>query len=114
MLLKTLPDDINTYVMIHKWLGFLLQHIDHKELEKLMEYYQNIGWLSAESREKLISIAEGINSSGKGNWKLPSRVHISSLLFITHLANLELPPDIYSLGSYAEMFTEHPEEFFTV
>ncbi len=114
MLLNMVKEDLKSHMLAEKWLGYLLQYVDHKELEKLMNYYEKIGWISAESKEKLLKMAEGITSSGKGSWKLPSRVHLTSLLFITYLAGMDIPKDIYGLDTYVRIFTENPEEMFSI
>ncbi len=114
MLLKRVSEDLKSHILAERWLGYLLQYVNHKELEKLMNYYQEIGWISRDVKENLIRMAEGITSSGKGSWQLPSRVHLTSLLFITALAGMEIPREIYGLDTYVKIFTETPEEIFSV
>ncbi len=114
MLLSTLPENIETYTMVHRWLGFLLQHMDHNELSKLMKHYEKIGWLSEEAAEKLLIIAQGIKSSGTGTWQVPSRVHLTSLLFIAYISKREIPRELYSIDTYATVFTEKPEAMLSI
>ncbi len=109
MILESVEDDLRSNLLVEKWLGYLLQYMDHDALNKLMDYYQRIGWISESAKKKLISIAEGINSSRKGTWQVPSRVHITSLLFIFYLAHGEIPREIYGIKAYIDEFTANPE-----
>ncbi|NPA74514.1 MAG: flagella protein [Euryarchaeota archaeon] len=114
MLLETLPDSVEAYAMVHRWLGYLLQYMDHEELAKLLTYYEKIGWLSKNVREKLTDIAQGITASGKGTWQLPGRAHLTSLLFIAYLAGKEIPRELYEVNAYATEFTSNPESFISI
>ncbi len=114
MILNDLGDDIRSAIIAEKWLGYLLQHMGHGELEKLLEHYEQIGWISENARRKLTKIAEGIVSSGKGNWQLPGRVHITSLLFIAYLAGTGIPREVHEIDTYAKIFIENPEEMLSI
>ncbi len=114
MLLERLPDSPDAYAMVQRWLGFLLQHMNHGELSKLLEYYTNIGWISKEVQRHLNEIAQGIKSSGTGTWQVPSRVHLTSLLFIVHLSGRDMPRELYSAIAYSDIYTGEPETVVSI
>ena len=113
MLLEKIDEDIKTQVVATRWLGYLLQYTDHKNLEKLFQYYESIGWISPEVRDKLIKLSQGIKSNGKSNWLLPPRMHITSLLFISNLAGINIK-NLTGINAYLNMYVEHPEEFLSI
>jgi len=114
MLLVKLNDDLRTGIIAERWLGYLLQHMNHSELEKLLSYYEKIGWISVSAKLKLLSMAAGIKSNAKGTWQVSSRVHLTSLLFIAYLAGQEIPRELYDINAYTKQFIENPESFLSV
>jgi len=115
MLLEDLNEDLQTQVLATRWLGYLLQFVDHENLEKLLEYYESIGWISREAKKKLIIMAKGMKSSGsKNEWVLPHRVHLTSLLFIQRLSGREEESKLAGLDTYIKSYIESPEEFLSV
>jgi len=115
MLLENLGEDLRSQVLATRWLGFLLQYVDHENLKKLLDYYHRIGWISSEVKEKLINLAEGIKSGGsKNEWMLPHRVHLTSLLFIQRLSGENREGELAGLSTYIRDYIESPEEFLSV
>ncbi len=115
MLLNEFSDDVETQALVLRWLAYLLQQVDHKNLETLLKYYQDIGWIGESVRKKMLMMAKGIKSSGtKNDWMVPHRVHLTSLLFIEKLKGESLGKDLAGLNTYIKGFIETPEEFLSV
>ncbi len=114
MLLLDIKEDIRTGVIAERWLGYLLQQMNHEELGKLLEYYEKVGWISSTAKNKLMGIAMGIKSSGRGTWQVSSRIHLTSLLFMSYLAGIKLPRELHEINTYAREFIENPESFISV
>ena len=114
MLLRDVPGDIRSVAVAQKWLAYLLQQVDHEGLKRLLDYYQSIGLISSEAREKLLTMAAGIKSTARGEFPVPGRVHIVSLLFMAYLSNSRIPPELYEVNTYARLFAENPEQFLSV
>ncbi len=115
MLLEKLGEDLQSQVLATRWLGYLLQFVDHENLEKLLDYYESIGWLGREAKKKLLIMAKGMKSSGsKNEWVLPHRVHLTSLLFIQRLGGRNEESALAGLETYIKSYIESPEEFLSV
>lgn len=115
MLLPDIGDDLPTQVLATRWLGYLLQFVDHENLQKLLDYYESIGWIGKEAKKKLIAMAKGMKSSGsKNEWVLPHRVHLTSLLFIQRLSGRNQEGELAGLNTYIKSYIESPEEFLSV
>ena len=115
MLLEDLRENVETQALVLRWLAYLLQQVDHKNLETLLKYYQDIRWISEDVRKKLLFMAKGIKSSGiKNEWMVPHRVHLTSLLFIEKLRGESPGKDLAGLNAYIKGFIETPEEFLSV
>ncbi len=115
-MLERLNDGMRSQILALKWLGYLLQHINHEGLKHLLHYYRNIGWIGEDAEKKLISMAEGLKSTGTGEWRLPVRVHLTSLLFIRSLMNEseEDEREIFGLNAYIEQWIQSPDEAISV
>jgi archaellum component FlaD/FlaE len=114
MLLKDLGDDPRKHILAMRWLGYMLQYVDHQGLSKVLDYYQRIGWISKDAKEELRAIAEGLKSTGKGEWTLPFRVHLTSLLFIAKIAEMPIERDIAGIESYVDEWINHPETALSI
>ena len=114
MILEMVGDDPKKHIIAMRWLGYMLQFVDHQGLAKILDYYERIGWLSNEAKEELREIAEGLKSTGKGEWKLPFRVHLTSLLFITKIADIPIEKEIAGIETYVEEWINHPEEALSI
>ncbi len=115
-MLERLNDGMRSQILALKWLGYLLQHTNHEGLKHLLHYYRNIGWIGEAAEKKLISMAEGLKSTGTGEWRLPVRVHLTSLLFIKSLMNEseEDECEIIGLNAYIEQWIQKPDEAISV
>ncbi len=109
MILQKLGDEPKKHVMAMRWLGYMLQYVDHGGLERVLDYYERIGWLGKYAKEELKNIASGLKSTGKGEWTLPFRVHLTSLLVISKLADLPIERELVGTESYLNEWINHPE-----
>ncbi len=115
-MLKKLEDSMRSQILALKWLGYLLQHTNHEGLKHLLHYYRNIGWISETAEKILLSMAEGLKSTGTDEWRLPVRVHLTSLLFIRSLMDEseEDKCEIFGLNAYIEQWIQNPDEAISV
>jgi len=71
---------------LSQWLMFMLERVGHNNLPKLLDYYENLGWISMDVTEKLIDLAETQKQSYVGpSWTLSAEEHRISMLYIEKL-----------------------------
>ncbi len=114
MILERIGEDPSKHVLAMKWLAYMMQHVDHQGLERVLEYYEKIGWIGTRAKEELSSIASGLKSTGRGEWTLPFRVHLTSLLFISKLADIPIERDLTGINTYIENWINSPEEILSI
>ena len=114
MLLEKIGEDPKSYVLALRWMGYLLQHVNHQGLYKVLSYYQDIGWISNEVKEKLLTLAQGLKGMGGDEWTLPFRVHLTSLLFIGKLGDVSMERDLAGMEAYIEEWIENPEGILSI
>jgi flagellar protein FlaD len=95
--LKNVPTDPESTIILMKWLQYLIDRCGKENLSKILEYYVDIGWISQDTKIKLIDYSHGIsdeNKKGTGVAKnvidLPSKDHIQSFIFIQKLKGITL------------------------
>lgn len=95
-------DKINnepTFLMLMmKWLDFLLKKAGYRGMIKALLYYEELGWISEDVRNKMIKYAEEIKINGapSGKRSLSIKDHIVSLFFISKLQGIKVSPSVYS------------------
>lgn len=114
MILNEIGDDPRKHVLAMKWLAYMMQHVDHLGLEKVLDYYEKIGWIGTRAKEELRSIASGLKSTGKGEWTLPFRVHLTSLIFISRLADMPIERELAGVNAYIDNWINSPEEILSI
>ncbi|MFH0904210.1 MAG: FlaD/FlaE family flagellar protein [Methanobacteriota archaeon] len=71
---------------LSQWLMFMLERVGHNNLPKLLDYYENLGWISMDVSDKLIDLAETQKQRYVGpSWTLSAEEHRISMLFIEKL-----------------------------
>lgn len=88
--LEKLPDDIISTMIALKWLGFIIDRVGIQNLEKVLEFYYEIGWISEEVLNQLMRYAKGTRPHHRDpEWKPAEKLtvqdHLISLLFIERL-----------------------------
>ena len=69
-----------------KWLMFMLERVGHNNLSRLLDYYENLGWISMDVSEKLFELAETQKQRYVGpSWTLSAEEHRISMLYIEKL-----------------------------
>ena len=58
-LLEHLRNDYATVVLLMRWIEFLLERVKRNMISALLEYYQDIGWISAEVKSEVMAYARG-------------------------------------------------------
>jgi archaellum component FlaD/FlaE len=111
--LETLPDGYAVDAVVLEWLDWLVSAADGEVAAQAVEYYESIGWLTAEVREDLLGYLEGLGettlgpgtagakatdeAAGDGPTEPPAALdlqdHLHSLQYVTELASGEVGTD---------------------
>ncbi|WP_457750910.1 FlaD/FlaE family flagellar protein [Thermococcus sp.] len=88
--LERIPNDMVSTVMALKWLEFLIDRVGMQNLEDVLDFYYQIGWISEDVLYTMLRYAEGIRPHHREpDWrpdeKLTIQDHMVSLLFIERL-----------------------------
>ena len=69
-----------------QWLMFMLERVGHNNLSRLLDYYENLGWITLDVSDKLFDLAETQNQRYVGpSWTLSAEEHRISMLYIEKL-----------------------------
>lgn len=68
-----------------KWLRFMLEKVGSNNLPYLLDYYENIGWISRKVTDRLLELSKNEKCYTASSWKLSPEEHRRSLLFIKKL-----------------------------
>ncbi|MGA1821308.1 MAG: FlaD/FlaE family flagellar protein [Thermoplasmatota archaeon] len=82
-------DYLESEEWILRWTKFLIDKVGKEGLEKILVYYQDLGWIDDELTDRVVDIARGTPSyarkedAGKKiSWKMDAEDHVKSLEFI--------------------------------
>ena len=97
--LEHIPNDMVSTMMALKWLGFLIDRVGMQNLEDVLEFYYQIGWISEDVLNTLLRYAEGIRPHHREpDWrpdeKLTIQDHLVSLLFIERLRGARITREL--------------------
>jgi chromosome segregation ATPase len=77
-----------------QWLMFMLERVGHNNLSRLLDHYEDIGWISMDISDKLLELAETQKQRYVGpSWTLSAEEHRISMLYIEKLQGkpVEIP-----------------------
>ncbi len=88
--LTALPPDSKGIIFLLKWIEYLVERVGYEELENVLDYYVDIGWISENVLFSILRYAKGIKLyHEKSDWRpvgyLNVQDHIMSLMFIEAL-----------------------------
>ncbi|GAB6101339.1 hypothetical protein JCM16138_05620 [Thermococcus atlanticus] len=97
--LEKIPQDMTSTMIALKWLGFLIDRAGMQNLENVLEFYYEIGWISEEVLNTMLKYANGTKPHHREpNWrpedKLTIQDHLISLLFIERLRGVRISREI--------------------
>ncbi|NPA47338.1 MAG: flagellar protein [Thermococci archaeon] len=97
--LDKIPDDVVSTMLAFKWLGFLMDRVGRQNLDRVLEFYYEIGWISDDVLNTLLKYAEGVKPhvrepDWKPEEKLTIRDHLVSLLFIERLRGTKISREV--------------------
>ncbi|ADT84182.1 FlaD/FlaE family flagellar protein [Thermococcus barophilus] len=97
--LERIPQDMTSTMIALKWLGFLIDRVGMQNLENILEFYYEIGWISENVLNTLLKYANGTKPHHREpNWrpedKLTIQDHLISLLFIERLRGVRITREI--------------------
>lgn len=82
------PDELEENLLMLEWVGTMLDRVGRAGLMDLLDYYQNLGWLDRELKERATRIAVGVEAPdrvGDGHWRGDVDLHRQSLVAIQRL-----------------------------
>ncbi|MGC9079128.1 MAG: FlaD/FlaE family flagellar protein [Nanopusillaceae archaeon] len=86
--LKDLDDNPAVASIIIGWLSYLVKKSNMEEVEKALDYYENIKWITEKVKIKLKEYLTGLSGLETEDKKLTPKDHLVSLYIITKLSNL--------------------------
>lgn len=86
---------------LSQWLMFMLERVGHNNLPRLLDYYENLGWISMDVSDRLVDLAETQKQRYVGpSWTLSAEEHRISMLYIEKLQGK--PVEISLLSTIAQ------------
>jgi len=71
---------------LNQWLLFMLERVGNNNLSRLLDHYENLGWISMDVSDKLIDLSETQEQRFIGpSWTLSAEEHRICMLFIEKL-----------------------------
>jgi flagellar protein FlaD len=58
-LLEYLNSDYASVVLVMRWIEFLFERINRNKIAALLDYYEDIGWISAQVKPHIMAYARG-------------------------------------------------------
>ncbi|MDO8724773.1 MAG: FlaD/FlaE family flagellar protein [Candidatus Methanoperedens sp.] len=86
--------EYNEEKTLGQWLMFMLERVGHNNLSRLLDHYENLGWISMDVSDKLVELAETQKQRYVGpSWTLSAEEHRISMLYIEKLQGkpVEIP-----------------------
>jgi archaellum component FlaD/FlaE len=85
--LEYIPKNSVSMRICMEWLKYLMNRVGGNNLDEVLTYYKELGWISDDVRQELLRYSAGISHNGKkSDWKLTKTDHIKSIWFIQKLA----------------------------
>ncbi|WP_423793320.1 FlaD/FlaE family flagellar protein [Methanocaldococcus indicus] len=101
--LEDFPEDPISMGIAFKWIEFLVSKVGIANLPDILDYYNEIGWISNKVVIKLLRLAKnmrllaGLEEDIKPRDKLTPSEHIMSFMYIEKLANRPINPETLEL-----------------
>ena len=94
--LTEIPRDPENVIVLMRWLQYLIDKCGRPNLDNILEYYVDIGWISQDAKINLIDYSHGITekerkgeTARKYITDLPSKDHIQSFIYIQKLKGIQ-------------------------
>jgi archaeal flagellar protein FlaD len=94
--LTEIPNNPESVIILMKWLQYLIDKCGRPNLNNILDYYVDIGWISDEAKMNIIDYSQGITEKVKKEettkkqiTDLPSKDHIQSLIYIQKLKGMQ-------------------------
>ncbi len=95
--LSYLDNRAETSIITLNWIEFLLEKVGRNNLNDILEYYIEIGWISEDVSIKMMNYANGIDYYvERPTWKLLPEDHAKSLMFIEQLSGKKVDKNMFS------------------
>ncbi|MGB9962323.1 FlaD/FlaE family flagellar protein [Halobacterium sp. MBLA0001] len=89
--LETMPGQYAAEITLFEWLDFLLERGGVKRALKAIEYYETVGWVSADAAERLQGHVRGFSgpADDDSHSDLEMSDHVLSLVYIARLSSMQ-------------------------
>lgn len=82
---------------LSQWLMFMLERVGHNNLPQLLNYYEDLGWISMDVSDRLVDLAETQKQRYVGpSWALSAEEHRISMLYIEKLQGKQVEISLLS------------------
>jgi flagellar protein FlaD len=93
--LTRIENEIQNIVVLLKWIEFLMERVGRENLEDVVDYYVEIGWISEEIRDKVMTYSKRIEVREEAHSsQLSIEDHVRSLVFIEKLRGSEVDSEL--------------------
>lgn len=86
-------DTLERRMLVMEWVKFLIERVGRVRLLDLLEYYEELGWLDAETKETVMQVAVGVDGPDRvedADWKGDRELHERSLIALERLRGREV------------------------
>ena len=100
MTVADLDNSPETNMLILRWIEYIMQQVGYTGISSTLDYYVQIGWMTREAAQRILSFSMGIDLRGSGakppkKSTLSVREHLVSLYFVTRLKKQKVFDNIY-------------------
>lgn len=89
---------------------FMLERVGNNNLPRLLDYYENLGWISMDVSDRLIELSETQKQQFIGpSWTLSAEEHRICMLFIERLQGKPVEISLLSTMASAKAKPQQPE-----
>jgi len=86
--LDGLPDHYAGEHLVFEWLEFLLLHAGYQGAAEALDYYESVGWITADVESDLNDYLLGIDERASEGESLAIDDHLLSLVYVAKLASM--------------------------
>ncbi|MCD4843641.1 MAG: hypothetical protein K8R25_04040 [Methanosarcinales archaeon] len=112
--LEDVENDSESSIILLNWVEFLMEKVGKNNLMDVLDYYNEIGWISEKISNKILVYASGIDYyDEKPTWKLMPEDHTKSLMFIERLCGKKMNINaIHKIERDMDKVKHHSEPYF--
>lgn len=114
--LEDVENTSESSIILLNWVEFLMEKVGKNNLMDVLDYYNEIGWISEKISNKILVYASGIDYyDEKPTWKLMPEDHTKSLMFIERLCGKKMNINaIHKIERDMDKVKHHSEPYFDI